>query len=160
MRSIRRELESQRDALTNRISTSTRSTQDDDHRREIFKDPFGMASITHDDEVVAAVVDTRARQVEEIDRALADIDAGRYGICRECGEDTVLDPRRIGIARDLIGRNRRVRGVLRHQPGVPIPAHEGLDRRLAVDHRGHDLTVATRCVGCQGRLETGLGRAA
>ena len=45
MRSIRRELESQRDALTNRISTSTRSTQDDDHRREIFKDPFGMASI-------------------------------------------------------------------------------------------------------------------
>jgi len=58
MRSIRRELESQRDALTNRISTSTRSTQDDDHRREIFKDPFGMASITHDDEVVAAAVDT------------------------------------------------------------------------------------------------------
>jgi len=117
MRSIRRELESQRDALTNRISTSTRSTQDNDHRREIFKDPFGMASITHDDEVVAAVVDTRARQVEEIDRALADIDAGRYGICRECGEE--------------------------------IPK-----ARLKI------LPFATRCVGCQGRLETGLGRAA
>ena len=117
MRSIRRELESQRNALTSRISTSTRSTQDDDHRREIFKDPFGMASITHDDEVVAAVVDTRARQVEEIDRALADIDAGRYGICRECGEE--------------------------------IPK-----ARLKI------LPFATRCVGCQGRLETGLGRAA
>jgi len=117
MRSIRRELETQRDALTNRISTSTRSSKDDDHRREVFKDPFGMASITHDDEVVAAVVDTRARQVEEIDRALADIDAGRYGICRECGED--------------------------------IPK-----ARLKI------LPFATRCVACQGRLETGLGRAA
>ncbi|HEY3101220.1 MAG TPA: TraR/DksA C4-type zinc finger protein [Methylomirabilota bacterium] len=117
MRSIRRELETQRDALTNRISTSTRSSQDDDHRREIFKDPFGTASITHDDEVVAAVVDTRARQLEEIDRALADIDAGRYGICRECGEE--------------------------------IPK-----ARLKI------LPFATRCVPCQGRLETGLGRAA
>ena len=66
MRSIRRELETQRDALTNAISSSTRSSKDSDHRRELFKDPFGMASITHDDEVVAAVVDTRARQVEAI----------------------------------------------------------------------------------------------
>jgi DnaK suppressor protein len=76
-----------------------------------------MASITHDDEVVAAVVDTRARQLEEIDRALADMDAGRYGICRECGEE---------IAK----------------------------ARLKI------LPFATRCVTCQGRLETGLGRAA
>ena len=117
MRSIRRELETQRNALTNRISSSTRSTRDDDHRRQVFKDPCGMASITHDDEVVAAVVDTRARQLEEIDRALADIDAGRYGICRECGEE--------------------------------IPK-----ARLKI------LPFATRCVACQGRLETGLGRAA
>jgi len=86
MRSIKRELETKRDALTSAISSTTRSTQNDDLRREVFKDPFGMASITHDDEVVAAVVDTRARQLVEIDRALADIDAGRYGICRECGE--------------------------------------------------------------------------
>jgi DnaK suppressor protein len=86
MRSIKRELETKRHALTSAISSNTRSTQDDDHRREVFKDPFGMASITHDDEVVAAVMDTRARQLEEIDRALADIDAGRYGICRDCGE--------------------------------------------------------------------------
>src|SRR5437899_12202569 len=85
MRSIKRELETKRDALTSAISSSTRSSREDDHRREIFKDPFGMASITHDDEVVAAVVDTRARQLEQIDRALADIDAGRYGICREGG---------------------------------------------------------------------------
>jgi DnaK suppressor protein len=87
MRSIKRELETKRDALASAISSSTRSAREGDHRREIVKDPFGMASLTHDDEVVAAVVDTRARQLEEIDRALADIDAGLYGICRECGEE-------------------------------------------------------------------------
>jgi RNA polymerase-binding transcription factor len=117
MRSIRRELETKRESLTNAISSSTRSSRENDHRREAFKDPFGMASITHDDEVIAAVVDTRARQLEEIDRALADMDAGRYGICRDCGE---------AIAK----------------------------ARLKI------LPFATRCVACQGRLETGLGRAA
>jgi DnaK suppressor protein len=117
MRSIRRELETKREALTTAISSSTRSSREDDHRREVFKDPFGMASITHDDEVVAAVVDTRARQLEEIDRALADIDAGRYGICRDCSQE---------IAK----------------------------ARLKI------LPFATRCVACQGKLETGLGRAA
>src|SRR2546427_12366672 len=86
MRSIRQELEAKRDALTSAISSSTRATREGDHRREIVKDPLGMASLTHDDEVVAAVVDTPARQLEEIDRALGDMDAGRYGICRECGE--------------------------------------------------------------------------
>jgi DnaK suppressor protein len=86
MRSIRRELETKRSALTSAISSSTRSF-DDEQRREFFKDPYGTASLTHDEEVAAAVVDRRARQLEEIDRALADIDAGRYGTCRECGEE-------------------------------------------------------------------------
>lgn len=86
MRSIKRELETKRHALTSAINSGTRLF-DDDQRRELFKDPWGTASITHDEEVAAAVVDRRARQLEEIDRALADIDAGRYGICRECGEE-------------------------------------------------------------------------
>src|SRR5262249_8733561 len=116
MRSIRRELETKREALTSAISSTTRS-RDDDHRREIFKDPFGMASITHDDEVVAAGVDTRARPLEEMDRALPDIDARPHGDCRDCGEE---------IAK----------------------------ARLKI------LPFATRCVACQSRSETGLGRAA
>src|SRR3989442_15699439 len=87
MRSSSGELETKRDALTSAIASSTRGSREDDRRREVVKDPFGMASITHDDEVVAAVVDTRARQLEQIDRAPADIDAGRYGTCRACGEE-------------------------------------------------------------------------
>jgi RNA polymerase-binding protein DksA len=85
-RSIKRELETKRHALTSAINSSTR-TFDDEQRREVFKDPYGTASMTHDEEVAAAVVDRRARQLAEIDRALADIDAGRYGTCRECGEE-------------------------------------------------------------------------
>ena len=86
MRSIKGELELKRNALSTAIHESMDSTRGDDQRRDMFKDPYGSASITHDDEVAAAMVDRRARQLEEVDRALEDIEAGRYGVCRECGE--------------------------------------------------------------------------
>jgi DnaK suppressor protein len=85
MRSIKDDLEEQRSALSSAIRTlgSERST---DHAREVVKDPYGSASITHDDEIAFAVADHRARQLAEVTRALEDIDAGRYGTCRECGD--------------------------------------------------------------------------
>jgi RNA polymerase-binding protein DksA len=85
MRSIKRDLEEQRSALSSAIK-SLGSDRTADHGREIVKDPYGTASITHDDEVSFAVADSRARQLAEVTRALEDYDAGRYGICRECGE--------------------------------------------------------------------------
>jgi RNA polymerase-binding protein DksA len=85
MRSIKRDLEEQHSALTSSIK-SAGAARDSDHGREITKDPFGTASLTHDDEVRFAVADRRARQLKEVTRALEDINAGRYGICRECGE--------------------------------------------------------------------------
>jgi RNA polymerase-binding protein DksA len=85
MRSIKRDLEEQRSALSSSIK-SAGATRDRDHGREIVKDPYGAASLTHDDEVAFAVADTRARQLQEVTRALEDFNAGRYGICRECGE--------------------------------------------------------------------------
>jgi DnaK suppressor protein len=86
MGSIKGELESKRNALSSAIHESMDSTRDDDQRRDMFKDPYGSASLTHDDEVAATMMDRRARQLEEVDRALEDIEAGRYGVCRECGE--------------------------------------------------------------------------
>jgi RNA polymerase-binding protein DksA len=86
MRSIKGELELKRNALSSAIQDTMGSTRDADQRRDMFKDPYGSASLTHDDEVAAAVVDRRARQLEEVNRALEDIDAGRYGVCRDCGE--------------------------------------------------------------------------
>jgi DnaK suppressor protein len=85
MRSIKRDLEQQRSALSDSIKAPAH-TRDADHGREVVKDPYGAASLTHDDEIAFAVAERRARQLQEVTRALEDINAGRYGICRECGE--------------------------------------------------------------------------
>jgi len=61
MRSIKRELERKRSALKIAIHSSMDSNRDTDHFRELAKDPYGSASLTHDDEIAAAVVDRRAR---------------------------------------------------------------------------------------------------
>jgi DnaK suppressor protein len=79
------ELERTRSALSTAIHESMDLTRDADQRRDMFKDPYGSASLTHDDEVAATLVEGRARQLEEVNRALEDIDAGRYGVCRDCG---------------------------------------------------------------------------
>jgi len=83
--SAKRELEAQQSALSNAIK-SLGSERAADHGREVVKDPYGAASITHDDEITFALADQRARQLAEVTRALEDINAGRYGVCRECGE--------------------------------------------------------------------------
>lgn len=109
MRSIKHDLEEQRSAL-NRSIKSLGTIRDVEQGREIVKDPYGAASMTHDDEVAATMADHRARQLQQVTAALEDIKAGRYGICRECGE--------------------------------PIAK-----ARLKV------MPFATRCVGCQSKLE-------
>ena len=85
MRSIKHDLEEQRSAL-NRSIRSLGSARDTEQSREIVKDPYGAASITHDDEIAAAVADRRAQQLRQVSAALEDMNAGRYGICRECDE--------------------------------------------------------------------------
>jgi DnaK suppressor protein len=85
MRSIKRDLEQQHTALTDSIR-SLGATRDAERGREIVKDPFGAASMTHDEEVAATVAEHRSRQRKEVALALEDLKAGRYGICRECQE--------------------------------------------------------------------------
>jgi RNA polymerase-binding protein DksA len=86
MRTVKSDLERKRRALNSAIQSSMGSSSETDHGRELLKDPYGSASLTHDDEIAAAVVERRARQLEEVSRALEDLDAGRYGICRDCGD--------------------------------------------------------------------------
>jgi DnaK suppressor protein len=83
---IKKDLERKRHALSSAIQSSMGSSRGGDDRREVMKDPYGTASLTHDDEVSVAVTDRRARELEEVTRALEDITSGRYGVCRECGE--------------------------------------------------------------------------
>src|SRR5262245_11442139 len=113
---IKKDLERKRSALSSAIQSSMGSSRDGDGRREVMKDPYGTASLTHDDEANVAVTDRRARELEKVARAPVAIKPGRYGVCRECG-------------------------------GPIAPA------------RLRAMPFATRCVGCQARLE-GLGRAA
>jgi RNA polymerase-binding protein DksA len=83
MRTPRRDLERKKRALHTAILSSM-TTRDADHGRDMLKDPYGSASMTHDDEIVVTMTERRARELEEVNRALEEIDAGRYGICRDC----------------------------------------------------------------------------
>lgn len=85
MRAIKLDLERKRKVLNAAIQSSVGAPRDADHGREMLKDPYGSASLTHDEEIAAAVVDRRARELEEVTRALEDIEAGCYGTCRDCG---------------------------------------------------------------------------
>jgi len=95
MRTVKLDLERKRQALNSAIQSSVGSARDSDHGREVLKDPYGSAWLTHDDEVTAAVVDRRARELKEVNSALDDIESGRYGICRECGE--AIAPARLRV---------------------------------------------------------------
>jgi DnaK suppressor protein len=86
MDSLRQDLEGRRTAITRALQTTMRTTREVADRAEMTKDPYGSASTSHDDEMAAITVDRLARDLKLIDQALADIDAGRYGVCVECEE--------------------------------------------------------------------------
>jgi DnaK suppressor protein len=84
MHAIKQDLEDQRHTLNSAIQSSMGPAREFDHGREFLKDPYGSASLAHDDEIAAAVVERQARELEEVSRALEDLEAGRYGVCRDC----------------------------------------------------------------------------
>jgi DnaK suppressor protein len=87
MKEIREELQKRRRVLEIAVATAKGQTRGDtDQRKEMTKDPYGSASMTHDDEMGADLLARRKRDLQKIDHALAEIDAGRYGACEDCGE--------------------------------------------------------------------------
>ena len=93
MKEIREELQRKRRVLEMAIQTAKGQTRGDDERNEMTKDPYGAASMTHDDEMLADVLARRKRDMQKIDRAIADLDAGRYGVCEDCNEQ--IAPKRL-----------------------------------------------------------------
>ncbi len=85
MRTVKLDLERKRQALSSAIQSSMGSVRQNDHGREVLTDPYGSAWQTHDDEITAAVVDRRARELAQVNSALEAIESGRYGLCRDCG---------------------------------------------------------------------------
>jgi len=88
MSTIKQELEHKRRALSEAIRTERNrgANERDSLLREMSKDPYGSASLIHDDEVVADMAARKMRELQAVDRALEDLEAGRYGLCQECGE--------------------------------------------------------------------------
>jgi RNA polymerase-binding protein DksA len=93
MDALKQDLEKRRTTVMRTLQTTMRSTREEGDRAEISKDPYGSASSSHDDELAAITVERLARDLKLIDRALADIDAGRYGTCVECEEP--IAPKRL-----------------------------------------------------------------
>jgi DnaK suppressor protein len=84
---VREELVRRRDGVLAQIQAHrqvTRATAES--QQEAAKDPYGGASATHDSEVAVAVAEHLGRQLAQINRAISDFDAGRYGFCQDCEE--------------------------------------------------------------------------
>lgn len=81
----KRALERTRVALAQAITEGIEAARRGEQRSEPFKDPYGAAATVHDEEIAAAVVDRRARELAEVSHALERMDAGGYGVCRDCG---------------------------------------------------------------------------
>ena len=86
MDALKQDLERRKTTIMRALQTTMRTTREEGDRAEMAKDPYGAASSAHADELAAINVDRLARDLKLIDRALADIDAGRYGTCVECEE--------------------------------------------------------------------------
>ena len=93
MDALKKDLEKRRMTITRALQETMRSTREEGDRAEMSKDPYGSASSSHDDELAAINVDRLARDLKLIDRALADIESGRYGTCVECDEP--IAPKRL-----------------------------------------------------------------
>jgi DnaK suppressor protein len=91
----RQDLERKRSTITRALQTNMRSTRERGAlaRVEAAKDPYGSASSAHDDELAAITMDRLANDLKLIDQALADLDAGRYGVCIDC--EKVIAPKRL-----------------------------------------------------------------
>jgi DnaK suppressor protein len=70
------------------IQASQSSNADDEH------DPEG-ATIAFEREQLVAITARIRQKVTDLQRALRDVDDGRYGVCRSCGEP--IDPNRLEI---------------------------------------------------------------
>jgi DnaK suppressor protein len=83
-----RALRDQREHLVHQLA-ELGAAESGDLRSDIdFGGSFAdAAAVTAERTEVLGVVDTLKAQLENVDRALAKIDAGTYGICEDCGTE-------------------------------------------------------------------------
>ncbi len=93
MQLIRNDLQRRRAVI---LETARRADAELDALRSAERDPeFEEGAQTeHEAFTLARMSETQRREIVQIDAAIARIDAGEYGVCRDCGQE--IDPRRLG----------------------------------------------------------------
>jgi RNA polymerase-binding transcription factor len=90
---LRLELQRRRGVI---LETARRADAELDALRSAERDPeFEEGAQTeHEALTLSRLGETQRREIQQIDAAIQRIDAGEYGVCRDCGQD--IDPRRLG----------------------------------------------------------------
>jgi DnaK suppressor protein len=89
---IRAELQRRRRTI---LETARRAAAELDSLRSAERDPEFEegAQADHEALTLSRLGEAQRREVQQIDGALARLDAGEYGRCRDCGQE--IDPRRL-----------------------------------------------------------------
>lgn len=77
------------------LETVRRADAELDALRSAERDPEFEegAQAEHEAFTLSRLTENQRREILQIDAALARVDAGEYGVCRDCGQD--IDPRRL-----------------------------------------------------------------
>ncbi len=107
------------------LETARRAAAELDALRSAERDPeFEEGAQTeHEAFTLSRLSETQRREISQIDAALARIEAGEYGICRECEQE--IDPRRLAalpyalLCTECASRRESAHGALvQERPGV------------------------------------------
>jgi DnaK suppressor protein len=95
------------------LETVRRADAELDALRSAERDPEFEegAQAEHEAFTLTRLTENQRREIQQIDAALARVDAGEYGVCRDCGQD--IDPRRLAalpyavLCTECAARNER-----------------------------------------------------
>jgi DnaK suppressor protein len=104
------------------LETSRRADAEIDALRAAERDPEFEegAQSEHEQFTLARLSETQRREILQIDAAIARLDAGEYGICRDCEQE--IDPRRLAalpyalLCTECASRRERTPGTIVEEP--------------------------------------------
>lgn len=104
------------------LETSRRADAEIDALRAAERDPEFEegAQSEHEQFTLARLSETQRREILQIDAAIARLDAGEYGVCRDCEQE--IDPRRLQalpyalLCTECATRSERTPGVVTEEP--------------------------------------------
>ncbi len=116
---LRSELQRRRRVI---LETTRRAHAELDALRAAERDPEFEegAQSEHEQFTLTRLTETQRREIAHIDAALARVDAGEYGVCRDCGQE--IDPRRLEalpyalLCTECAAHEERVPGTVVSEP--------------------------------------------